>query len=440
MNGRSACLEKSNGTIPMLWFFLIASLMVVAAITFLALPVLRTGSAAVDQRDRQNIAMARERLSQLETQVETGSVDSIQAEQEKSEIELGLLDDVDLTSGEPDVIQNQKGIWAGVVVAVCTPFLAGMLYLVLGQPSAFIQGENEKMPGTNQTDGGAEVDVDAMVRRLEQKLAQSPDDAEGWYMLGTSYMVLQRYGDAASVFEKLTELVGDEPDLLVRQADALAMAGNGVLAGEPENLLLRALAADPNHPVALWMVGIVADRRGDTEEALHYWERAEPLFGDSPQSQAELQAMIEGARSRLAAGTGSPEASGGQDTVSETAEPDAASGNSITVRVSLDVSLSGEIAGSDTLFVLARAVDGPAMPLAVVRKRADELPLVVTLDDSMAMMPTMKLSSREQVTVVAKVSRSGNAITQSGDLIGEMSPVIPGDQNLVNVVISKIAP
>jgi cytochrome c-type biogenesis protein CcmH len=150
--------------------------------------------------------------------------------------------------------------------------------------------------------------------------------------------------------------------------------------------------------------------------------------------------MIEAARSRLAAGTGSPEASDRQDTVSETAEPDAVGGSSITVRVSLDASLSGEIAASDTLFVLARAVDGPAMPLAVVRKQADELPLVVTLDDSMAMMPTMNLSSREQVTVVAKVSRSGQAITQSGDLIGEISPVIPGDPNLVNVVISKIAP
>ena len=102
--------------------------------------------------------------------------------------------------------------------------------------------------------------------------------------------------------------------------------------------------------------------------------------------------------------------------------------------------MSGEIGASDTLFVLARAVDGPAIPLAVVRKQAGEMPLVVTLDDSMAMMPAMNLSSREQVTVVAKVSRSGQAITQSGDLIGVMSPVMPGDPNPVNVVISKIAP
>ncbi len=418
----------------MLWFFLIASLMVIAAITILALPILRTRSVAVDQRDRQNIAMARERLSQLEARIETGSMEPIQAEQEKSEIELGLLDDVEINSDEDNTVHNQKGGWAGVVVAVCTPFLAGMLYLVLGQPAAFIQGENERTADSGQPAGHTEVDVGDMVQRLEQRLMETPDDAEGWYMLGTSYMVLQRYGEAASVFEKLTELVGDEPDLLVRQADALAMAGNGVLAGEPENLLLRALAVNPNHPVALWMAGIAADRRGDTGEALHYWQQALPLFGENPESQAELQAMIEGAKSRLEAGTGSAEASGQQ------AGQDAVNGSSIKVRVSLDASLSGQVVGSDTVFVLARAVDGPAIPLAVVRKQVDELPLVVTLDDSMAMMPAMKLSSREQVTVVAKVSKSGKPITQSGDLIGEMSPVIPGDPELVNVVISKIAP
>lgn len=424
----------------MLWFFLIASLMVIAAITMLALPILRTRSVAVDQRDRQNIAMARERLSQLEARVETGSMDPVEAEQEKSEIELGLLDDVDINSDEDNTVNNQKGGWAGVVVAVCTPFLAGMLYLVLGQPAAFTQGENETTADPGQPAGHSEVDVAAMVQRLEQRLMESPDDAEGWYMLGTSYMVLKRYGDAASVFEKLTKLVGDEPDLLVRQADALAMANNGILVGEPENLLLRALAVNPNHPVALWLTGIAADRRGDTGEALHYWQQALPLFGENPQSQAELQAMIEGAKSRLEAGAGSPQASGQQDITSQTAGQNAVNGSSIKVRVSLDASLSGQVVGSDTVFVLARAVDGPAIPLAVVRKQVDELPLVVTLDDSMAMMAAMKLSSRDQVTVVAKVSKSGKPITQSGDLIGEMSPVIPGDPEPVNVVISKIAP
>jgi cytochrome c-type biogenesis protein CcmH len=276
-----------------------------------------------------------------------------------------------------------------------------------------------------------------VVARLESELQQNADNPEGWYLLGSTYMTLQRFSDAARAFGKLRELVGDEPDLLVREADALAMANQGVLAGAPENLLERALALNPDHPVALWLSGIAADRRGDVEQALRYWQRAEPLFADNPQSQAEIRTQISRAKSQLAGGGAGMVVAEGS---SAPTEQPIADGGAIQVRVSLDDTLRADVSGNETLFILARAVAGPPMPLAVVRKRAADLPLVVTLDDSMAMMPNLKLSGHDQVTVLAKLSKSGNATTQSGDFIGKVTPVTPGTTDPVNVVISTISP
>lgn len=419
----------------MLWFFLIASLMAIVAIVMLVLPMLRPHDVVADQRDFQNIAIAREKLALLQTQVDDGSVDELQAEQQRQEIELALLDEVETGAKAPG--QERKGSWAGIVVALCIPFIAGILYLALGQPAAFLQ---TTVPGTVDSalpEGHADVDIQSVVARLENELQQNADNPEGWYLLGSSYMSLKRFAEAAQAFEKLRELVGDEPDLLVREADALAMANQGVLSGAPENLLERALALNPDHPVALWLSGIAADRRGDVEGALRYWQRAEPLFADNPQSQAELRNQIVRAKGRLSDGSATTVTA---EKSSPPAKADVAGNGAIQVRVSLDDALVSEVSGNETLFILARAVAGPPMPLAVVRRRAADLPLVVILDDGMAMMPNLKLSGQEQVTVVAKLSRSGNAATQSGDFIGEVTPVIPGAPDPVDVVISTVAP
>lgn len=418
----------------MLWFFLIVSLMVIAAITVLVLPMLRPRGVSEDQRHRQNVAIARERLARLQTQIDDGEIQEAQAAQERNEIELGLLDDIEAETAAP-AGQERRGSWAGILVAICIPFLAGFLYLVLGQPESFVRNQATGSAATSRPENHSDIDVSVVVSRLENELKQNPDNPAGWYLLASSYMTLKRFDDAARAYGKLRELVGDDPDLLVRQADALAMASDGVLAGEPESLLRTALGLAPDHPVALWLVGIAAHRRGDVRGALGYWQRAEPLFADNPESQAELRAQIAQAKSQLAEGVvmGPVEKPPAEDRA-------AAVGGGIQVHVSLDDGLISEVSGNETLFVLARATDGPPMPLAVVRKRADALPLVVTLDDSMAMMPNMKLSNYQKVTVVAKLSRSGNAKTQSGDLIGEAAPVAPGGTNPVKVVISRKAP
>lgn len=418
----------------MVWFFVVVALLAITAIALVVWPLMRTHSIPQDQRNQQNVTIAHDRLRQLREEVERGLVPPDQAQKEQWEIEHALLDDVATLEDGGVTERSQQGWWAGIIVAVLVPLLTGTLYLSLGEPTAI---GARTTAATQSPDGHTGMDVLNMVQALEQKLAAAPEDSEGWYALGNSYMTLKQFSKAAVVFSKLRELVGDDPDLMVRQADALAMAQGGVLAGEPEQLLLAALEQQPDHPVALWLAGIAAQRRGDTEVALQYWQRAEPLFSQSPESQVELQGMIAQARERIVKEQKKTSAS---NPVSTGSGADSNQEGKIKLQVSLHESLKDEVDDHDTLFVLARAIDGPPMPLAVIRKQVSDLPLVVTLDDSMAMVPTMKLSQHDEVLVVAKIAKSGQAITQSGDLVGQVSAVVPGTEKLVDVVISKRIP
>lgn len=419
----------------MVWFFIVAALLAVTIVALIVWPILRTHSIPQDQRAQQNVTIARDRLRQLQEEVDRGLVAPDQVQLEQSEIEAELLEDVSAPHSAAVIEPTRQGWWGGIVVAVAVPLLTGTLYLALGEPAAV------STPTTIEAQeqaGHSEADILNMVRALEQRLAESPDDSAGWYMLGNSYMTLQQFDKAASVFGKLRELTGDDPDLMVRQADALAMTQGGVLAGEPEQLILAALEQRPDHPVALWLAGISAQRKGDTRVALQYWQRAEPLFQQNPESQAELQGLITQAKQRLARENEQASASESISTAPE-ADVDGAAGQ-IKLQVSLDETLKNEVTDGDTLFVLARAIDGPPMPLAVVRRQAGDLPLLVILDDSMAMVPNMKLSQFDQVSVVAKISKSGQAKTASGDLQGKVPAVVPGTDTLVRVVISQRVP
>ena len=415
----------------MVLFFVIAGLMVIAAVAVVAWPMVRRRTSSADQRDRQNIVIARERLNELEAQVEAGTITTDQAGQEKADIELALLEDVKAdVRNIPIVADKRLRVWTCFAVAVLVPLLAGVLYLSLGQPAAL---DPSRLAARSNGDHSG-VDVVAMVRNLEQRLETSPNDTEGWYVLGNSYMALKQFDKAAAVFHKLRELVGEEPDLLLREADALAMKAGGRLEGEPERLVMNALELNPDHPVALWLAGIAAHGRGDIEGALGYWQRAEPLFDEQSKTQAELQGLIEQAKRQL-----------GRDEYTVSAPNTNGDGQGqrkgeVKLVVSLDESLKDQVADEDTLFILARAFEGPRIPLAVVRRQVRDLPLTLTLSDDLAMVPEMNLSKFDQVVVVAKISKSGDATTKSGDLVGQVSPVSPGQDTLVKVVISERVP
>ena len=410
-------------------FWILAAAMVIVAIGLLVPPLFGRRTLKDQDRRAQNVAIARERLKELEAEHAGGNLDDKALEQARRELEEALADDV---SGEGDANaaapQRSPGMLA--IVAVLVPLLAVGLYLKLGNPDG-LNPEAAAAESLMPAHDGQQMSLPEMAKRLETKLEAQPDNAQGWYLLGRTYLQMRRFADAARAFEKLHALVGDEPGVLLPWADAIAMQQGGKITGKAFELVQRVLEINPHEPTALWLAGMAYEQAGDHEQAVRHWKRLLPQLANDPESKQEVEALI--ARAEKALGR----------SVSVPAAPQAKSadgGARLTVTVDLDPALKDRIAPDDTVFVFARALAGPPMPLAVVRKSARDLPLTVVLDDSLAMMPQMKLSAFKEVRIEARVSKSGNALPQSGDLKGEVAPVKSDRREPLTIRIDQVVP
>ncbi len=412
-------------------FWILAALMLMLAIGLLIPPLF--GRRALHDQDRraQNVAIARERLKELEAEHESGNLDDQALAQARRELEEALADDV--AGGQEAAAPagpRRSPLMLGVV-AVLVPALAVGLYLKLGNPEA-LNPEAAAADPVAQGHGGTQMTLPEMAKGLEAKLAEHPDNAQGWYLLGRTYLQMRRYADAARAFEKLHALVGDEPGVLLPWADAIAMQQGGKVTGKAFELVQRVLEINPHEPTALWLAGMAHEQQGDHEQAVRHWKRLLPQLENDPESRKEVAALI--ARAEKALGHAV------EVDASAVTKAAAKSGARLTVTVDLAAALKDKVSPEDTVFVFARALSGPPMPLAVVRKQVKDLPLTVVLDDSLAMMPQMKLSNFPQVRIEARVSKSGNALPQSGDLKGEVSPVKSKRREPITVHIDQVVP
>jgi cytochrome c-type biogenesis protein CcmH len=278
----------------------------------------------------------------------------------------------------------------------------------------------------------AEARISGMVDRLAERLKTRPDDAEGWQMLGRSYATLGKHGQAIGAYETALRLRPDEPTLLAELAFSAAIANRRVGGADSAQLLQRALKLDPHNPKALALAGTLSLERKDYQGAVQHWEqlaRTEPP--DSPLGK-QIQASI--AQARQLAGSQSALMPVANDALASIATSTpatrAAAAGTVSGTVTLAPALRGRVAPEDTLFVFARAVNGSRMPLAVLRKQVKDLPLRFTLDDSLAMSPAAKLSGAANVVVGARISKSGKAGAQEGDLQGHLPAVALGTGNL----------
>lgn len=320
-----------------------------------------------------------------------------------------------------------KALLAGLAVAVVAVAVAG--YVWKGQPAALSGTPTAQAPAA----GSQEEQIAAMVGKLESRLKTQPDDAQGWSMLGRSYSVLGRYNEAVNAFKKVIELQPKDAQGYADQADALAMANGRQLTGEPEKLIGKALELDPKNLKALALAGTIAFDKGDFAAAVRHWEDAIVAGEADTELVRNLQAGVAEARTR----GGMPPAAGGTSAPAATAQAPkapaatAAAGTAqVSGRVTLAPALQARAAPTDTVFVFAQSVDGPRVPLAVLRKQVKDLPFDFVLDDSMAMNAAMNLSSASQVVVSARVSKSGNAVRQPGDLLGASSAVAVGTKGI----------
>ena len=417
----------------------------------------------------RGLARQQEQLKQLHA---SGTLNDEQFAQSQATLERKLLDAMAAAPGgavpagpsAPSV--RLSALLAGFVFVV-----AGGGYALIGTPNhlGLGPGAASSLAGAagDATAGGATAageaqegasaphavtpeQIQAMVDQLVAHLKAEPDDARGWQMLARTYVVLGKHAQAVDPFRQALRLNPDDPELLCDFADALAMANNRTLAGEPTALVERALKADPRNPKALALAGTAAFDRHDYKGAVAFWETLVQVEGTDAGFAQQIQGSIAEAR-QLAGMPPAAAASAAAPGLAWAGTPDAAPASAraaegvavasaeVSGTVTLAPALSARVAPDDTVFVFARAVDGPRMPLGIVRKKVRDLPLQFTLDDSMAMSPDAKLSSAARVVVGARVSKSGNAMPQNGDLQGLTGAVPVGARGLKIEINEEVA-
>lgn len=312
-----------------------------------------------------------------------------------------------------------------LAIGLGLPLASVALYLLVGSPQLAAPQAAAVPAAPGERHALSRPQLEQMAATLAERLQAQPVDAEGWRMLGRSYTVLGRYRDGAGALRRASELAPDDPDLLADLADLTGMAQGKRLAGEPARLVQKALDLDPRHSKALALAGSVAFEARDWAAARGYWERLVAVLpADSPLARS-IQGSIAEA-TQLESGTPAP-------------APAAAAPAVITGEITLDPALASRLQPGDTLFVFARAAEGPRMPLAVLKRPAGAAPFSFRLDDTMAMAGGPKLSDASRVVVGVRLSRSGNATPQSGDLVGSSAPLDPRSQG-VRIVVDQVQP
>ena len=427
-------------------FWIVAACLIGAALLFVVPPLfLRKESAAEVERRAVNISIYKNQLEELDIDLEAGDVSQEHYDKSRVEIERRLLEDVAAAEQSSGTTNKGLSMVTAAVVALAVPLVAVLMYDRLGNPDAMdpqMVAQPAASPHGDETNMAQQIEM--MVSKLAQRLQENPQDIEGWVMLGRSMSVLGRYNEAVMAYENAIQFAGEDPNVLTDYADALAMAGGESLEGRPMEMLQKALSIDPNNQKALWLAGTGLFERGDFAGAIEYWGRLMNMLPPDSEDYEAMRANIaeaESYRQRQLAGEFGPAPTQQVLPEAQAATEQTAMAGPARVggRVSLAADLEGKAAADDTLFVFARAVNGPPMPLAILRLQASDLPYEFSLDESMAMMPSMSMANFSQVTVGARISKSGNAIPQSGDLQGMTAAVAVGSEGL-EIVIDTIVP
>jgi len=383
----------------MIDFWLAAGLLLLVALSFLLIPVLR-GRRAQREEDRTalNVALYQERVAELQAQQAEGVLDAAQMDSGRAEAARELLAD---TEGVAAPRVSKLGKPLPLLAAVLVPLLGLGLYLHFGAV--------DKVELTREF-AQAPQSMEEMTQRLERAVAAQPDSAEGLYFLGRTYMAQERPADAAKMFERAAGLAGRQPELLGQWAQAQYFADGKKWSPKIQALTDEALKADPKEVTSLGLLGIAAFEGERYQEAIDYWNRLLAQLPPEDNSRAALQGGIQRAAERL-------QASGG--TVAPA--PVATKGALLKVSVDLASELKSKVQPGDSVFIFARATSGPPAPLAAKRLTVADLPVTVELGDADAMMPQLKLSNFPEVQLVARISRAGQPT--AGEWIGRSGPL-----------------
>jgi len=446
-------------------FWIIAGIFIVTALLFILPTLLRSREVQEDsgiENDEANLGVYRDQLTELENDFRNDILSQSQYENSKQELQQRLLQDVPEKNMMTSLtVKKGRSIATSFIITLAIPLSAVFLYLSIGDtrgllPQAQLANATQMQPANAAEGPEGHPEFSSVLENLIARLNDNPDDIEGWIMLGRTYTIMGRFDEATETYAKLVELVPDSPQILSDYADVLAMSNQGVLAGEPAELIHQALSIDPEYPKALALAGTVEFEQKRFDQAADYWERLLAVIpADSKLAESVSESIAE---AKSLASNGQVEAVSEQATIPEkedsredqavvadsdsddsNATTDTAADASISGTVTLSGAIAAKAAPNDTLFIYARAETGPRMPLAIHRLKVSDIPATFTLNDDMAMTPTMKISSFPEVVVEARISKSGQAVPTSGDLQGFSQPVKLGDQD-ISIVIDQQVP
>ena len=393
-------------------FVISALLLLVLVLVLLLRPLFFPAKESATSRRQMNAAIYREELDKLEADRLAGAVDSHSYEQTHAEMRQRLFQDTD-EADDFAVLGSPKKTIIGICLFVV--ILSAGFYFYLGDAAQIAQKSTER-PMTQES-------VEKMVDEFAAKMDKEPDNLKGWAMLARSYRILGRNTEAANAYARAGSFIDSDPQLLADYADVLAANANGNFAGKPQQLINKALAQDPNNLLALWLSGTAAFNVQNYKAAVQSWEKlAKQLPGESDEARA-IAASIAEARSK-----------GGLASVSAPV----ISNQGVSGQVDIAPELKPKIKVGDVLMVIARK-PGERMPVAVLKTPVTAFPISFVLNDALAMSPNALISQIPEVSVEVRISKTGMAMPEAGDLISTPQTIKVGTTN-ARLIIGQIRP
>ena len=409
-------------------FILVALALTAVVVVVVMWSLLRSRLTPEHKHQQANTKVYRQQLLDLEKEHAQGVISATSFEQTRAELLGRMLEDTAQTENAAGS-KSPRALVSAMVLAVLLPVAAMSTYVLLGRPEGLD-------PQMTEAEASQQLpDLQAMADSLAQKLQTDSSDPQRWVMLGRTYRAMNQYDKALPAYQKALELRADD-DIALERAEVLALIRGGDFSGEPWAVIRQVLAKNARHFNGLALAGSASYAQGDYKKAIQYWQLARSELNENDEELKGLDIALNTARERageLAMAPKGPASS--QATVPETVP---ASGAVLSGRVSIDPSVKAQIAPTDVVFVYATPADGQKMPLAIVRKTADNLPFDFVLDDSTAMNSASKLSSQTKVMLKVRISKSGEAMTRPGDWMGVLENVAVGSRNLKLVVNQQV--
>jgi cytochrome c-type biogenesis protein CcmH len=407
-------------------FMLLSIAIAVIVVLFLLLPLFSSKIKTLGKdRDAVNVEVAAAHLSELKEELQSGQISEEQFQRYRLELEKTALEEIgDSSDISPEQPVKTGNTTLAVIIALVVPLLSLFIYKQIGSEEA-LSGVQASLQKDNVH---SQEELDEFIRSVEKDVQDNPGNVESRIALGQVYVELERYSDAAAVYRQLYQIRPDDPAILLDYAEALALFHDNRLIGRPTELLNEVLAIEPDNGRALWLAGFASLQAGDREQTLMHWDRL--LAGIEPNS--EIYAQVTKLIDQIKLNQPSSEAA--------EVEKDKIATQSITVNVSIAPEFDANIDPNTTLFVFARAAEGPRMPLAVHKGKAKDLPLSVSLDDSMAMVPNMSLSRFPQIVIGARLSTNDQPQGQSGDYEGFSTTIELSETPDIDILINATKP